>query len=107
VTVPPVQNDELSCFVNGGKCTEQQNKTHVFCNNAVPRYKTAGRTEKYRVTKRASDTSARKIKPESSNSDNIIGVSCSVPINPLNAKLNPICPLLALLGAQHILHVSR
>jgi len=28
-------------------------------------------------------------------------------INPLNAKLNPICHLLALLGAHHILHVSR
>ena len=28
-------------------------------------------------------------------------------LNPLNAKLNPICPLLALLGAHHILHVSR
>jgi hypothetical protein len=28
-------------------------------------------------------------------------------INPLNAKLNPICPLPALLGAHHILHVSR
>jgi hypothetical protein len=28
-------------------------------------------------------------------------------INPLNAKLNPICHLLALLGAYHILHVSR
>ena len=27
--------------------------------------------------------------------------------NPLNAKLNPICHLLALLGARHILHVSR
>jgi hypothetical protein len=27
--------------------------------------------------------------------------------NPLNAKLNPICQLLALLGAHHILHVSR
>jgi len=25
----------------------------------------------------------------------------------LNAKLNPICPLLALLEAHHILHVSR
>jgi len=25
----------------------------------------------------------------------------------LNAKLNPICLLLALLGAHHILHVSR
>jgi hypothetical protein len=28
-------------------------------------------------------------------------------INPLNAKVNPICHLLALLGAHHILHVSR
>jgi len=28
-------------------------------------------------------------------------------INPLNAKLNPVCHPLALLGAHHILHVSR
>ena len=28
-------------------------------------------------------------------------------INPLNAQLNPICHLLALLGAHTILHVSR
>ena len=28
-------------------------------------------------------------------------------INPLNAELNPICYLLTLLGAHHILHVSR
>ena len=28
-------------------------------------------------------------------------------INPLNAELNPICHSLALLGAHHILHVSR
>jgi len=27
-------------------------------------------------------------------------------INPLNAELNPICHLLALLGVHHILHVS-
>jgi len=26
--------------------------------------------------------------------------------NPLNAELNPICHLLVLLGAHHILHVS-
>ena len=29
------------------------------------------------------------------------------PINPLNAELNLICHLLALLEAHHILHVSR
>jgi len=28
-------------------------------------------------------------------------------LNPLNAELNPICHLLALLGAHHILHVSK
>jgi hypothetical protein len=28
-------------------------------------------------------------------------------INPLKAQLNPICHLLVLLGAHHILHVSR
>ena len=28
-------------------------------------------------------------------------------ITPLNAELNPICHLLALLGAHHILHISR
>jgi hypothetical protein len=30
-----------------------------------------------------------------------------ISVNPLNAQLNPICHLLALLGAHHILHVSR
>jgi len=28
-------------------------------------------------------------------------------INPLNAELNPICHLLALLGAHPIFHISR
>ena len=28
-------------------------------------------------------------------------------INPLNPELNPICYLLALLGAHHFLHVSK
>jgi len=31
---------------------------------------------------------------------------CPVVINPSNAELNPICHLLALLGAHPILHVS-
>ena len=34
-------------------------------------------------------------------------VNFNVLFNPLNAELNPICHLLALLGAHHILHVSR
>ena len=32
---------------------------------------------------------------------------CKMQINRLNAELNPICYLLALLGAHHFLHVSR
>jgi len=32
---------------------------------------------------------------------------CMINLNPLNAELNPICHVLALLGAHHILHVSR
>ena len=31
----------------------------------------------------------------------------NLPINPLHPELNPICFLLALLGAHHFLHVSR
>jgi len=36
--------------------------------------------------------------------------SCLINVNnfnPLNAELNPICYLLALLGAHHFLHISR
>ena len=33
--------------------------------------------------------------------------SLAMGINPLNPELNPICYLLALLGAHHFLHVSR
>jgi len=34
-------------------------------------------------------------------------VNFSNVFNPLNPELNPICYLLALLGAHHFLHVSR
>ena len=34
-------------------------------------------------------------------------VATQSPVNPLNGELNPICYLLALLGAHHFLHVSR
>ena len=36
----------------------------------------------------------------------ILYIGCTV-LNPLNTELNPICHLLALLGAHHFLHVSR
>ena len=34
-------------------------------------------------------------------------ITNSTYINPLNSELNPICYLLALLGAYHFLHVNR
>ena len=34
-------------------------------------------------------------------------LTATVRFNPFNAELNPICHLLTLLGAHHILHVSR
>jgi len=48
--------------------------------------------------------------PDSSETHLNINEQCQGPesifLNPLNAELNPICHLLALLGAHHILHVS-
>jgi hypothetical protein len=39
--------------------------------------------------------------------EELISLNDKVNINPLNAELNPIRHLLALLGAHHMLHVSR
>jgi len=39
--------------------------------------------------------------------DSVTEILTLFDINPLNAELNPICYLLALLGAHHFLHVSR
>ena len=36
-----------------------------------------------------------------------VTVAVLLVLNPLNPELNPICYLLALLGAHHFLHVSR
>jgi hypothetical protein len=36
-----------------------------------------------------------------------IPIKCELRFNPLNTELNPICHLLALLRAHHILHVSK
>jgi len=37
----------------------------------------------------------------------VFKIKSFVQFNPLNFELNPICYLLALLGAHHFLHVSR
>ena len=39
--------------------------------------------------------------------DAILSVTFVASINPLKPELNPICDLLALLGAHHFFHVSR
>jgi hypothetical protein len=38
--------------------------------------------------------------------DGVCTKTCKSSFNPLNAELNPICHLLALLGVHHIFHVS-
>jgi len=37
----------------------------------------------------------------------VFGMPTAAAVNPLKPELNPICYLLALLGAHHFLHVSR
>ena len=44
---------------------------------------------------------------EIQNKDIIRNINIKKTVNPLNAELNLICYLLALLGAHHFLHVSR
>ena len=39
--------------------------------------------------------------------DKLFSKAVSTKLNPSNAKLHPICHLLALIGAHSILHVSR
>jgi len=45
-------------------------------------------------------------KPEEKRTIRRARLSYEVKVNPLNAKLNPICHFLASLGAHHIFHVS-
>ena len=47
------------------------------------------------------------IKQTMFRSHTLFGVYFTCAVNPLNPELYPICYLLALLGAQHFLHVSR
>ena len=44
---------------------------------------------------------------DTSSTVHILGSPKKCIFNPLNAELNPICYLLAFLGAHHFLHVSR
>jgi len=56
-------------------------------------------------------SSVSKGKQLRNSGDLMFFVPCNViqlcNVNPLNPELNPICYLLALLGAHHFLHVSR
>jgi len=54
-------------------------------------------------------TNIREVNPYPTNSDEMKQIAYKISpvfINTLNAELNPICHLLALLGAHHIFHVS-
>ena len=52
--------------------------------------------------------SCLKMKHDYTLTDPIIfTLYCADNVNHLNAELNPICYLLALLGTHHFLHVSR
>jgi hypothetical protein len=46
-------------------------------------------------------------KYRNSGKDNVENRQNCSAFNPLNAELNSICYLLALLGVHHILHISR
>jgi len=65
--------------------------------------------EKVRFTDRHSGRQAPYLDVQSFTPTPVLLVtSCwTENINSLNVKLNPICRLLALLGAHHIFHVSR
>ena len=56
---------------------------------------------------RGIDTGAVRLVVQCLNHYATAGICRSDRVNPLKAKLNPICHLLALLGAHPILHVRR
>jgi len=58
--------------------------------------------------KRKYCTSSVHMRLHATTLDCLTVIACQVPfLNSLNTELNPICHLLALLRAHHILHVSR
>ena len=63
----------------------------VFCNNPLQYFR--GNAAYRGISSKVSYERTRRV--------------CSGFFNPLNTELNPICYLLALLGAHHFFHVSR
>jgi transposase len=66
-------------------------------------------TEEYE-RRRVCKNTKKAIKEEHGKNNwkiSIFLISCYFLLNSLNPELNPICYLLALLGAYHFLHVSR
>jgi len=79
------------------------NNKHLFDkNNEINNYKTRNNNNLHLPI-------ANLSKFNKGASISVIKVFNNLPqyINPLNANLNPICHLLALLGAYHIFHISR
>ena len=57
-------------------------------------------------TKGRQKMSEGQLKPNSDSTATVLPLIMLM-LNPLNAELNPICYLLALLGGHHLIHVSR
>ena len=90
------------------------NRQHIFCESQLhvsgtSSYPSSGSKHDYRVNVYSMMMTTFRWPKRVAVMCKIYSVYLSVSIlyNPLNAELNPICHLLALLGAHHILHVSR
>ena len=90
-------------FVENSTGCPTRYRTRQFFNN----FTTNGDIAHYRDTLQTHSSSFLTKRTYSCSNFVAISLLLLRVINPLNAELNPICHLLALLGAHHILHVSR
>jgi hypothetical protein len=92
-----------SCFM---ECNDQKVQVFKFFHFVIQGFKK--RVYEYRVARLTiTQSSLQTIHSRKCFSGSLTAVVPTNCLNPLNAELNPICYLLALLGAHHILHVSR
>ena len=93
-----IYRNQRSLSNRGSHVTRQLVYKHIFCQNVVS-------IKKMLVLTTYLTFCSHKPGLHIINSERII--CCHGSINPLKPELNPICYLLALLGAHHFLHVSR
>ena len=106
----------LNCLVNKNGVFLIEYSIHILplsVTNDVPRVHTVNKCgahiyDKYPFLKQVTSMFFYEDdKPNFQTHKNKRPNQSSTYFNPLNAELNPICRLLTLLGAHHILHVSR